>query len=226
MIFEKLINFIDKNFHHKRVIKFLSNYKIDLIIDVGSHKGEFLKNTIPHISFKKAYTFEPQSAVFDILKNNLINDNRILNNNLGISDINGKKILTIDKLTSTSSMSEINENSFFLKLKNFLLRQKNKKETYEVKTSTIDNYFKDFDLKDSLLKIDVEGHELKVLRGAKNTIKEIDFILIENQFMDIYKDNKIKECDDFLKSNQFDLIKKFVFPTFHFEDRLYKNKLK
>ena len=113
MIFEKLINFIDKNFHHKRVIKFLSNYKIDLIIDVGSHKGEFLKNTIPHISFKKAYTFEPQSTIFDILKNNLINDNRILNNNLGISDINGKKILTIDKLTSTSSMSEINENSFF-----------------------------------------------------------------------------------------------------------------
>ena len=226
MIFEKLINFIDTNYHHKRVIKFLINNKIDLIIDVGSHKGEFLKNTIPHISFKKAYTFEPQNAVFDILKNNLINDNRILNNNLGISDVNGKKILTIDKLTSTSSMSEINENSFFLKLKNFLLRQKNKKETYEVKTSTIDNYFKDFDLKDSLLKIDVEGHELKVLRGAKNTIKEIDFILIENQFMDIYKDNKIKECDDFLKSNQFDLIKKFVFPTFHFEDRLYKNKSK
>ena len=46
MIFEKLINFIDKNYHHKRVIKFLSNYKIDLIIDVGSHKGEFLKISI------------------------------------------------------------------------------------------------------------------------------------------------------------------------------------
>lgn len=226
MIFEKIINFIDKNYHHKRIIKFLSNYNIDLIIDVGSHKGEFLKNTIPHILFKKAYTFEPQIAVFDILKNNLINDNRILNNNLGISDINGKKILTIDKLTSTSSMSELNKDSFFLKLKNFLLRQKNKKETYEVKTSTIDNYFKDFDLKNSLLKIDEEGHELKVLRGAKNTVKEVNFILIENQFMDIYKDNKIKECDDFLKRNQFDLIKKFIFPSFHFEDRLYKNKLK
>ena len=39
MIFEKLVNFIDKNYHHKRLIKFLNNYKIDLIIDVGSHKG-------------------------------------------------------------------------------------------------------------------------------------------------------------------------------------------
>ena len=225
MIFEKFINFIDNNYHHKRLIKFLSNYKIDLIVDVGSHKGEFLNNTIPHISFKKAYTFEPQRKVFDILKNNLINDNRILHNNIGISDRGGKKRITINKLTSTSSMSDLNENSFFLKLKNFLLKQKKEKETYEVETTTIDDYFKGFDLQNSLLKIDVEGHELNVLKGTKNTIKKISFVLIENQFFNIYKDNNIKECDDFLKSNQFDLIKKFRFPIFHFEDRLYKNKL-
>ena len=39
MILEKFINFIDKNYHHKRLVKFLNNYKIDLIIDVESHKG-------------------------------------------------------------------------------------------------------------------------------------------------------------------------------------------
>ena len=70
--------------------------------------------------------------------------------------------------------------------------------------------------------IDVEGHELNVLEGSKNTIKKIDFVLIENQFFDIYKDKNINECHNFLKNNQFDLIKKFRFPTFHFEDRLYK----
>ena len=66
MIFEKFINFIDKNYHHKRLIKFLKNYKIDLIIDIGSHKGEFIKNIIKYINFQKAYTFEPQKEVFDI----------------------------------------------------------------------------------------------------------------------------------------------------------------
>ena len=73
------------------LIKFLDNYKIDLIIDIGSHKGEFLSNVIKCIPFKKAYTFEPQKEVFEILKNNLINDNRILHNNLGISDKVGEK---------------------------------------------------------------------------------------------------------------------------------------
>ncbi len=225
MIFENFINFIDKNYHHKRLVKFLKNYKIDLIIDVGSHKGEFINNVIEHIPFKKAYTFEPQKEVFEILKNNLVNDNRVLHNNLGISDNVGKKKITINKLTSTSSMSEIDENSFFLKFKNLLLKQKKEKEIYEIETSTIDNYFRSLDLQNSLLKIDVEGHELNVLRGSKNTIKKIDFVLIENQFFDIYKDNNIDEIDNFLTNNQFDLIKKFRFPTFHFEDRIYKKKL-
>lgn len=222
MIFEKFINFIDKNYHHKRLIKFLKNYKIDLIIDIGSHKGEFIKNIIKYIHFKKAYTFEPQKEVFEILKNNLINDNRILHNNLGISDNVGKKKIIINKLTSTSTMSKFDESSYFLKLKNFLIKQKKIKQIYDVETTTVDDYFKGLNLQNSLLKIDVEGHELNVLEGSKNTIKKIDFVLIENQFFDIYKDKNINECHNFLKNNQFDLIKKFRFPTFHFEDRLYK----
>ena len=222
MIFEKFINFIDKNYHHKRLIKFLKNYKIDLIIDIGSHKGEFIKNIIKYIHFKKAYTFEPQKEVFEILKNNLINDNRILHNNLGISDKVGKKKIIINKLTSTSTMSKFDESSYFLKLKNFLIKQKKIKQIYDVETTTVDDYFKGLNLQNSLLKIDVEGHELNVLEGSKNTIKKIDFVLIENQFFDIYKDQNINECHNFLKNNQFDLIKKFRFPTFHFEDRLYK----
>ena len=225
MILEKFINFIDKNYHHKRLVKFLNNYKIDLIIDVGSHKGEFINNVIAYIPFKKAYTFEPQKEVFEILKNNLVNDSRILHNNLGISDNVGKKKIIVNKLTSTSSMSELDENSFFLKFKNFLLKQKKTKEIYEVETNTIDDYFRSLDLQNSLLKIDVEGHELNVLRGSKNSIKKIDFVLIENQFFHIYKDNNIDEIDNFLTNNQFDLIKKFRFPTFHFEDRLYKKRL-
>ena len=222
MIFEKFINFIDKNYHHKRLIKFLKNYKIDLIIDIGSHKGEFIKNIIKYIHFKKAYTFEPQKEVFEILKNNLINDNRILHNNLGLSDKVGKKKIIINKLTSTSTMSKFDESSYFLKLKNFLIKQKKIKQIFDVETTTVDDYFKGLNLQNSLLKIDVEGHELNVLEGSKNTIKKSDFVLIENQFFDIYKDKNINECHNFLKNNQFDLIKKFRFPTFHFEDRLYK----
>ena len=226
MVLENLINFLDNNFHHKRIIKYLKNHKIDLVIDVGAHKGEFLINIIPHVPFKKAYTFEPQLEIFDILKKKLINDERIKHNNLALSEIIEKKIITINKLTSTSSLSEFDNSSVFLKIKNFLLRQKNEElNSYEVTTTTIDNYFEELDLSNSLLKIDVEGYELNVLKGSKNTIKKIKFVLIENQFFNIYKNNNEKDWHDYLMKNKFILIKKFRFPLLHFEDRLYKNSL-
>ena len=226
MVLENLINFLDKNYHHKRIIKYLKNHKIDLVIDVGAHKGEFLINIIPHVPFKKAYTFEPQLDVFSILKKKLNNDERIKHNNLALSEIIEKKKITINKLTSTSSLSEFDNSSIFLKIKNFLLRQKNEElNSYEVTTTTIDNYFEELDLSNSLLKIDVEGYELNVLKGSKNTIKKIKFVLIENQFFNIYKNNNEKDWHDYLMKNKFTLIKKFRFPLLHFEDRLYKNSL-
>ena len=226
MVLENLINFLDNNFHHKRIIKYLKNHKIDLVIDVGAHKGEFLINIIPHVPFKKAYTFEPQLDVFSILKKKLNNDERIKHNNLAISEIIEKKRITINKLTSTSSLSELDNSSIFLKIKNFLLRQKNEElNSYEVTTTTIDNYFEELDLSNSLLKIDVEGYELNVLKGSKNTIKKIKFVLIENQLFNIYKNNNEKDWHDYLMKNKFTLIKKFRFPLLHFEDRLYKNSL-
>ena len=102
MVFENLINFLDKNYHHKRIIKYLRNHKIDLVIDAGAHKGEFLINIMPHVQFKKAYTFEPQLDVFNILKKKLNNDERIKHNNIALSEIIEKKKITINKLTSTS----------------------------------------------------------------------------------------------------------------------------
>ena len=226
MVLENLINFLDKNYHHKRIIKYFKNHKIDLVIDAGAHKGEFLINIMPHVPFKKAYTFEPQLEIFNILKKKLINDERIKHNNLALSEIIEKKIITINKLTSTSSLSEFDNSSVFLKIKNFLLRQKNEElKSYEVTTTTIDNYFEELDLSNSLLKIDVEGYELNVLKGSKNTIKKIKFVLIENQLFNIYKNNNEKDWHDYLMKNKFILIKKFRFPLLHFEDRLYKNSL-
>ena len=42
MILEKFFNFLDVNIHHKRIAKFLINYNIETVIDIGSHKGEVL----------------------------------------------------------------------------------------------------------------------------------------------------------------------------------------
>ena len=74
-----------------------------------------------------------------------------------------------------------------------------------------------------LLKIDTEGHEAKILQGAKKVLKKkIRYILIEVHFSKIYSRYNKKKIEKILKKNNFILIKKFKFPFLTFEDRIYK----
>ena len=123
----------------------------------------------------------------------------------------------------TSTLSDLNDSSFYFKFKSILLNQKNSIiNEYKIKTKTLDQFFKNIKLtKDILLKIDTEGYEFNVLKGSLKNIKNFKYILIENQFSNMYKNSKFSNCEKILKRYGFKLIKKFIFPTFHFEDRFY-----
>jgi methyltransferase, FkbM family len=122
-------------------------------------------------------------------------------------------------------LSEFNNNSIYLKFKNLILgSKKNFIDKYTVETNTIDNIFKEIELSNSLLKIDVEGFEINVLKGSSKKLKEISYILVENQFGNHYKNNNTVSVYEFLKDNNFKVIKNFYFPTLHFKDVLYKNE--
>ena len=120
-------------------------------------------------------------------------------------------------------MSEFNKNSKYLKLKNLILNENINQSFFNVKQITFDQYFKKKKIKNSFLKIDVEGYEYNVLKGSSNKIKDVKYILIENQFSNQYQNdfNKIKKM---LKKNDFKLIKNFYYPSFHYKDMLFRNK--
>ena len=228
MIIEDLLMFFEKNIHQKRIGKFLQNRSIKNIIDVGAHKGEFAQNALQVKSVNKIIIFEPQKKIFEILKKKFFNNDRISLNNFALSEKVEKRIMKINKMTATSTLNhEINKDSLYFKFKSLLLYQKNSIiSEEEINTTTFDVFFnnKTFD-ENTLLKIDAEGYELRVLKGANQKIKEIKYVLIENQFSRMYKNVNFKDCHQFLESKNFRLLKKFRFPTFHYEDRLYINKL-
>ena len=224
MNFEKIVNFIDSKYHHKRIIKFIKNYKISILIDIGSHKGEFLENFLKFKKVKAIFAFEPQIDVYDILNKKFKKHKYIKKINIALDSKVGKKRLHINKLSLTSTLSVTNNKSFFLKIKKLLLQNnKNFIKSYFVKTSSIDIFFKNVNLKDSLLKIDVEGFEYNVLLGSKKSLQKIRYIIIEKQFSNLHKGYDFNLSHDFLLKNEFKLIKKFKFPLMNFEDRLYLN---
>ena len=210
-------------FHHKRIFMHLRNLNIDKIIDIGAHKGEFLEKMLKIEKVNLFYAFEPQKDIFDILNKKFSSNDKITLLNYALDKEIANKKLQINKFSMTSSLAEINEKSLYLKLKNFLTRSKsNFVDEYEVQTNTVDNVFKDVNLEKTLLKIDVEGFEMNVIKGSKIKLKEIPYILIENQFGNHYKNSNFNDIKDVLLKYNFVESKKFVFPTMHYQDVLFK----
>ena len=73
-----------------------------------------------------------------------------------------------------------------------------------------------------LLKIYTEEHELEVLKLGITTLSKVKFILIEFRLNDMYLNYSSTKIHNFLKQNKFKLVKKFKFPLFAVEDRIYK----
>ena len=226
-LISNLLDFLDKNYHQKRINKTLSRLNIKTIIDIGTHKGEFLDSMLSINKKFKIYCFEPQSKIFSFLKKKYKNKNNIYLFNAAISNKPGIKSLNINIKSSTSSFSEYNQNSYWKKIKDFILTGSNSSSFInieKVKVFTLDNFFYKNRLNQiDLLKIDTEGHENQVLEGSKKILKKnIKYILIEFHFSKIYKKYNRKKIENILKKNNFYLIKKFKFPFLTFEDRIYQ----
>ena len=223
MLFEKIINIFDL-YHQKRIINYLKKLNLKYFIDVGTHKGEFL-SYILNLNYKKIYCFEPQKKIFKMLYKNFKNKKNIQLFNLGLAHKNSKITFYENKLTSTSTFS-ISKNTLFSKIKNLILNSKNTYiDQYPINVRKLDDIFINKKIFNLFLKIDVEGFELNVLKGAKKILsKKVKFILIERHFFQSYKGNSTEKVHLFLKKNNFKLIKRFTFPLLYFQDNLYEKK--
>lgn len=211
------------SFHHKRILKYLFKLDINKIIDVGAHKGEFLEKMLKIEKINTFYAFEPQKHIFNELNKKFSENSKIVLFNYAVDKEVSNKKLQVNKLSMTSSLAEFNDKSLYLKIKNFLTFSKtNFVEEHETQTNTIDNIFKEINLEKTLLKIDVEGFELNVIKGSQIKLKEISFVLIENQFGNHYKNNNFNDIKKLLLKQNFVVIKKFIFPTMHYQDILFQ----
>ena len=225
MLIEKIFDFIN-HYHHHKISLYAKNLSCDILVDVGCHKGDLLNSFLKTKKFTKFYCFEPQKRIFKLLKKKFKKNKKIKIHNYSLGDSHTKKRIYLSNLTSLSTMSKINHKSAWFKIKKFIVGDKNGTNLYQlVNQKKIDTVFKNISLRNSFLKIDVEGYEFNVLLGAKNKIKEIPYVLIEKHTFSQYHNN-FSLVDNFLKKNDFEVVKSFYYPTLHYKDVLYRNKKK
>lgn len=145
------------------------------IFDVGANRGQFLQLIIGNIADDELsiHCFEPGFHTFQLLRKSFGDDKRITLNNSALGKVNGKAALYYDAPGSgLASLTKRRLDHFGI---DFL-------ESETVEVDTIDNYCLNRGIDHiHLLKIDIEGHELDALAGAKRMLdnRSVDIITFE-----------------------------------------------
>ena len=217
---------VDQYYHQKKIASFLKkkNLEINIFFDVGAHMGlytDLVNKIYPNC---KSFLFEPQSTIFNKVKEKYSSNNNVQVFNKAISDTEKKQNLYLNMHDLTSTLSTFDEQSSYLNFKAKLYGTDIKNMSYGtelVQTITLDKFMLEHNVdKIDLIKIDTEGHEFNVLKGLKNQIENVENILIEFHHRDLFLDYDPNKIHQHLIDNGFKLEKTFKFP-FCWADRLY-----
>jgi len=166
----------------KKINKQNKSGKKVIVFDVGANIGLYSLECIKTIKNVEIYAFEPAKRTFERLKENL-KDIKINLNNFGFGEKEKVETLFYDNY-ETGLASIYNRKLDYRKI---YLTKKEKIKIETVDSFCEENFIKEIDL----LKIDVEGNELNVLKGAKKMLKEKRIKKIQFEFGGCNIDSKV-----------------------------------
>lgn len=161
----------------------------DTVFDIGAHKAGYLYFMAKLTgSAGNVYAFEPQRALYNYLvkMKALFAWNHVMVEHLALSDNSGstKLFIPVNKADSTSSPGASIVNP-----------QPGKQivHTETIQTVSLDAYCQNNEINPTFLKIDVEGNELNVFKGAQQIlVKHKPKILVEIEARHIGKEQAIQ----------------------------------
>ena len=183
------------------------NLKIEGVYHIGAHFGQ--ENEVYRdIGITNKIFFEPLPHTFDKLVENIKGDGHCVNVALG------NKIGTVEMFVETANQGQSSSI-----LQPALHKTQYPHITFEedkvvVPMTTLDDYVKEgingleefFDktTKYNFINIDVQGYELEVFKGAKETLNSIDYIMSEvNRAVVYYGCPMVEDLDEYLGTYGF-----------------------
>ena len=156
----------------------------DALIDIGANRGKFTEQYRKIAHKNSCYLIEPIPVLFDYLKDKF--DSPLVSiYKVAVSDV--------DNLDGLFYVAENDgQSSSLLKMAQRHLDvspDSRQLETLNVNISTLDNLLKEVTFERAFLKIDVQGHELAVLKGSIQKLKNVTAIHTEVSFTRLYEND-------------------------------------
>lgn len=193
---------VDKSeFYENDILKELGNYIPEnaVIIDIGTNIGNHSIYWATQLKPKQIYAFEPIDTTFKILEKNIALNNLekiIKPYNIGLSD--EKSAAKISKYSNDNiggtSITKCSD-------KKGLSLEVDKLDNINLPETKID-----------FIKIDVEGHEILVLKGAEQTLKKYKPLI----FIEIFPEN-FEQVNELLTNYGYKIQKRYKYSNYLFE---------
>jgi FkbM family methyltransferase len=194
-----------------RRIKLLEHYNIDLVFDIGANKGQYATGIIDAGYKNKIVSFEPLSSAHSVLDSL---SKKYINWTIAQRCAIGSEKQEIEINISANSVSSTLLNMLDTHIEGAPESKIIGKE--KVQVFPLDEIAPSLmkDCKNIFLKIDVQGFELEVLKGAKNILDKAKGVEMEISLVPLYKDQKwlLSEILEFMTNKGFTLVS--IVPAF------------
>lgn len=193
------------------------NLKISGVAHVGAHHAEELPNYI-EMGIQNIILFEPLKDNFEVIKKQVSNypNHKIKRHQVALG--NDNKTITMNLSSNALESSSILKPKLHLELYPDIVFNR----TEEVELQKLDDYNCK---KCNFLNMDVQGYELEVLKGAKETLCNIDYVYCEVNCREIYEENaNIEQIDEFLSFYNMERVETFWWYDSGWGDALYIRK--
>jgi len=188
-------------------LNLISSLKFNNILDVGANIGQFSLLASFLYPNKKIIAFEPISICYEKFLRVFENNKNIHIYKLALGNVNKRQKFFI---------TESNDSSSFFRPINY-----NYIEEFDVQIKRADSIIDKKLLKNSLLKIDVQGFEFEVLKGFSNSLKDLKYILVEISSITLYENQPLFDSiNRYLMKKNFKCIK--VDNKTKFKNNLYQ----
>lgn len=156
------------------------------VIDIGANIGQFAVASAKLFDALKIYSFEPLPQCSSDLQRHVSKLGNVKVFAVALGEQHGEAAFHINQHAHSSSilpLSQAHKDSF---------PEANEVGTVMVPLARLDEVLIESDIiRPSLLKLDVQGYEVNVLRGAEKLLPSIDFVILEASFKPLYEGERL-----------------------------------
>lgn len=189
------------SFSSYKIVSRLVNQSIlpNTVIDVGGNLGQFTVASAKLFKDPQIFTFEPMPKCAEKISQYSIKLKNLTIFPVAIGESSGHVSFQVNSHIQASSILPL--------ASSHLTSFPNAKEVevIDVEVKTLDSVLADHEFKSPvLLKIDTQGYEANVIRGATETLKRVDYVLLEVSFKELFKGEMLfPEILELMESNHF-----------------------